>query len=81
LELKVPKGTQSGSVFKIPHEGLPYVGQANKGDLLVEIRVVTPTHLTSRQEELLREFEQTEEGNPISKVKKAAKKLFSGKKS
>ena len=81
LELKVPKGTQSGSVFKIPHEGLPYVGQANKGDLLVEIRVVTPTHLTSRQEELLREFEETEEGNPISKVKKAAKKLFGGKKS
>ncbi len=80
LELKIPKGTQSGSVFKIPGEGLPYVGQAAKGDLLVEIRVVTPTQLTSQQEELLREFEKTEEGHPLSKVKKAAKKLF-GKKS
>lgn len=75
LELKVPKGTQSGSVLCIPGKGLPYVGQQRYGDLLVKISVVTPTKLTDRQKELLMEFQAIVEGRPIEKVKKVARKL------
>lgn len=75
LELKVPKGTQSGSVLRIPSKGLPYVGQKRHGDLLVKISVVTPTKLTERQQELLMEFQAITEGRPIEKVKKVARKL------
>ncbi len=82
LEVKIPKGTQSGATFRIPGEGLPYLRQKRqtgkkkkKGDMLVEVRVLTPTSLTSRQEELLREFDEAGEGKAMSKVRKAAKKL------
>jgi len=52
----VPKGTQNGELFRIPGEGLPFPNRSGCGDLLVEIKVLTPTSLSTRQEEILREF-------------------------
>lgn len=75
LELKIPRGTQSGKVFSLPGKGLPYIGQKRSGDLLVKIVVVTPTGLSADQEKLLRDFEALSEGKPMEKVKRAARKL------
>ncbi|NDV26990.1 molecular chaperone DnaJ [Desulfovibrio sp. JC010] len=74
IEMDVPKGTQSGEVFQLRGLGLPYLGSSHKGDLLVEVKVKTPTGLSSRQEELLREFEALDEEKPMKKVKKLFKK-------
>ena len=74
LELDIPKGTQNGKVFTIRGKGLKFPGQNRMGDLLVHVVVKTPTKLSSRQEELLREFEKLseEQGKGIfDKVKKA----------
>jgi molecular chaperone DnaJ len=54
--------------------GLPHLGSTHKGDLLIEIRVKTPTHLNKRQEELLLEFQELEEGKPLKKAKDFFKK-------
>ena len=59
-ELKVPAGTQFGSTFRIRGEGLPDVRSHRTGDELVHVTIETPTNLNARQEELLREFAQTE---------------------
>jgi len=59
-QLKVPPGTQFGSTFRIRGEGLPDVRTHRTGDELVHVTVETPTNLNTRQEELLREFAQTE---------------------
>lgn len=68
-KLAVPPGTQSGAEFKIRGEGAPELrvnrqGAAmehtRKGDLRVTVVVETPTHLTKRQEELLRELAEIE---------------------
>ena len=68
-KLTVPPGTQSGSEFRIRGEGVPELkvnrqGAAmentRKGDLRVTVVVETPTHLTKRQEELLRELAEIE---------------------
>ncbi len=75
LPLEVPKGVQSGTLLRLAGEGLPYPGRRERGDLLVEVKVLTPARLSSRQEELLREFEQAGEQTPLEKVKKAAKKI------
>lgn len=72
VDLDIPKGTQSGEVFRLRGLGLPHLGSAHTGDLLVEIKVKTPTHLNSRQEELLREFAEIEAG----KLKNKAKGFF-----
>ncbi|WP_456324436.1 molecular chaperone DnaJ [Desulfonauticus submarinus] len=78
VEMEIPKGTQSGEVFKLRGLGLPSVNSSYRGDLLVEIIVKTPRHLTKRQVELLREFEQIEQGKKDRGFKKIFKKVMGG---
>ena len=74
--LKVPEGTQSGTVFKIRNRGVPVLNGRGKGDLYVEVKVHTPAKLSKHQRELLEEFAVTDgvENRPerstiLSKVK------------
>jgi molecular chaperone DnaJ len=59
-KLKIPDGTQSGTVFKLRNRGAPVLNGRGKGDLFVEVRVHTPSKLTKRQRELLQEFAGTD---------------------
>ncbi|MHC4843680.1 MAG: molecular chaperone DnaJ [Planctomycetota bacterium] len=59
-QLKIPSGTQYGSIFRIKGEGLPNIRSGRKGDQLVQVTIETPGKLSSKQEQLLREFAQTE---------------------
>ncbi len=62
--LSIPRGTQFGDIFRIAGRGLPDVrNNADKGDLVVIVKVVVPKKLTSAQEKLLREFAATENEN------------------
>jgi molecular chaperone DnaJ len=58
--LKIPAGTQYGSVFRIRGQGLPDIRTGRTGDELVQVTVETPQKLNARQQELLREFAKTE---------------------
>lgn len=58
--LAIPKGTQSGQMFTLKNEGVPYLRGHGRGDMIIEIKVVTPTKLTKRQKELLKEFGEIE---------------------
>ncbi len=58
LKLKIPEGTQTGTVFKIKGKGIPHLDSHGNGDLYVMVKVVTPKNLTQREKELLREFER-----------------------
>lgn len=60
----IPPGTQNGAVFTLPGQGLPEVRNHHRGDLLVEVHLKTPTHLTPRQAELLQEFLRLQEESP-----------------
>lgn len=55
VKLKIPSGTQSGTVFKLKGKGLPSLS-GGKGDELVKVNVKIPANLTSRQKQLLREL-------------------------
>ncbi|MBV8206007.1 MAG: molecular chaperone DnaJ [Acidobacteria bacterium] len=55
--LKVPEGTQSGTIFRIRNQGVPVLNGHGRGDLYVEVKVVTPARLNKRQRELLQELE------------------------
>jgi len=59
-QLKIPPGTQYGSLFRIRGQGLPDMRSGRMGDQLVQVTVETPARLNARQEELLREFAKTE---------------------
>lgn len=58
-KLKIPDGTQSGTVFRVKGKGVPVLNGHGKGDLMVEVRVQVPTKLTKRQKELLAELGET----------------------
>jgi molecular chaperone DnaJ len=57
--IKVPEGTQSGREFKLRSKGVPHLNSHGKGDLIVEVRVQTPTKLSKQQKELLRQLGDT----------------------
>jgi molecular chaperone DnaJ len=56
LTVKIPEGTQTGHKVRIKGRGMPSLRGRQKGDLLVELFVETPTQLTGRQKELMREL-------------------------
>ena len=57
-ELKIPQGTQSGSILKLKGKGFPNINGYNRGDQLIKITVEIPTNLNERQKDLLRQFAQ-----------------------
>ena len=73
--VKVPAGSQTGKQMRLRAKGMPALRGGGVGDMLLELAVETPVNLTSRQRELLREFEElSEDNNPegrtfFSKVK------------
>jgi molecular chaperone DnaJ len=55
--IKVPAGTQSGSVILMKELGIPHLGHNNKrGDQLVHLGVETPTKLSEEEKQLLRKL-------------------------
>ncbi|WP_421385495.1 molecular chaperone DnaJ [Bacillus salacetis] len=56
VKLKVPAGTQTGTKFRLRGKGVPNVRGYGTGDQHIRVKVVTPTKLTDKQKELLREF-------------------------
>jgi len=72
--INIPSGAQSGHQFRLRAKGMPVVRSTQRGDMYIEITVETPTNLTSRQKELLKEFEKAGKTSPeaegfFSKVK------------
>jgi molecular chaperone DnaJ len=53
-DLVIPKGTQTGRVFRLRGRGVPHVEGRGRGDLLVHVVVDTPDELSSEEEELVR---------------------------
>ena len=63
--VKVPAGSQSGRQMRLRSKGMPALRGGPSGDMLIELAVETPVNLTSKQKELLKEFEKlSEENNP-----------------
>jgi molecular chaperone DnaJ len=78
--IKIPEGTQSGKEFKLRGRGVPHLNSHGKGDLIVEIRVQTPSKLNKQQKELLRQLSETMvvENTPTSRgLFEKVKEMFS----
>jgi molecular chaperone DnaJ len=56
--LKIPEGTQPGTIFRLRGKGMPRLYGIGKGDLRVKVNVVVPKRLTAREKELLTELAQ-----------------------
>lgn len=56
VKLKIPAGTQTNTKFRLRGKGVKSVRSTTPGDQHVIVRIVTPTKLTEKQKQLLREF-------------------------
>ncbi len=56
IQVKVPEGAQTGRTVRLKGRGMPSLRSRERGDLVVELFIETPTKLTGRQKELMKEF-------------------------
>jgi len=62
--LSMPPGIQTGQQLKLKGKGVPHFGGAGVGDHYVTVHVVTPTNITEKGKELLRELDRMHPENP-----------------
>ena len=62
-DLKIPAGTQTGTVFRIKSKGMPALGGRGKGDLFVATTLITPKTLTKEQRKLLEQLAEIEDSD------------------
>jgi molecular chaperone DnaJ len=72
-QLKIPKGTQYGDIFRLPGKGINSLRSNIRGDQIVQVDLKTPKHINKKQEELLKEFGKLESEKLTSKIKRLLK--------
>ncbi|MBA3786747.1 MAG: molecular chaperone DnaJ, partial [Acidobacteria bacterium] len=60
-DLKIPSGTQTGTVFRIKSKGMPAIGGRGRGDMFVAVTLITPKTLTKEQRKLLEQLAEVED--------------------
>lgn len=58
VEYDIPEGTQTGTIFKLRNKGVPYIRGKNRGDQYVTVEIEVPKNMSSKQKEILKEFDQ-----------------------
>jgi molecular chaperone DnaJ len=54
--VKVPAGTESGSVLRLKDHGVPNLGRRGRGDLFLTVHVETPRNLSRKERALLEDL-------------------------
>lgn len=76
-KIKIPRGTQSGKLFRLQGKGIPNINGYGRGDQIVEVQVYTPTDLSAEEEKLLEKLRESPNFNPGSvKEKKGSSGFF-----
>ena len=73
--LEIPKGTQAGDILRFPGLGIPSLRHGRRGDQIMQIIINTPTNLSKKQEELLKEFAKLESSKLSTKLKNMFKSV------
>ncbi|MCB9034397.1 MAG: molecular chaperone DnaJ [Chitinophagales bacterium] len=63
-KIKIPKGTQSGKLFKLQGKGIPNLNGYGKGNQIVKIQIFTPVDLTKEETDLLEKMRLSDNFNP-----------------
>lgn len=76
--LKIPSGTQSGTVFRLRGHGIPNLRTGRKGDQMIRISIDVPKRLTKDQRKRLVDFAEScgDPGNPVSDSFRAKVKRY-----
>jgi len=64
VTFEVPAGAQSGDIITVRGRGLQGLNSTNRGDLRVALQVVTPTKLSSREKQLVKQLAELRKDPP-----------------
>lgn len=64
VKIKVEPGTQSGKMLRLRSKGLPDINGYSQGDLIVNINIWTPQHLTKEEKHALEKLKDSENFTP-----------------
>lgn len=56
LKLKIPEGTQSGTIFRLREKGVPILNSRGRGDQLIEVSVLIPKGINSKNKKIISEL-------------------------
>lgn len=73
VKMKIPEGTQSGTILRLKHKGIPHLRGQGRGDQHVKLCALTPQKLNAKQKDILREFAK-ESGENINPEQESALK-------
>lgn len=78
VKMKIPRGTQSGKIFRLSGRGLVSVRSNSKGDQMVKVNVQTPENLTKEELKIIEQFAKSrgEEVDKVSSLADKIKKVF-----
>ncbi len=74
-KFKLPEGTQTGTQFTLKGKGIPVIRSTRRGNLYFTVTVEVPKNLSSKQKELLRQFDESCNSTNLSGKKSFAEKL------
>lgn len=76
-KLKIPSGTQPGTLLRMKGEGLPSLRGSSKGNQYVKIQVEVPEKLSKKQKDALKKFDsELSSKKPYESLFKKIKKQF-----
>jgi len=70
VKMRIPPGTQTGSILRLRNQGMPRIAGYGKGDQLVKIRIVVPERLTRQEKALYQQIKDTENPDTFPEIKK-----------
>lgn len=76
-KLKIPNGTQPGTLLRMKGEGIPHLRHNGKGDQYIKIQIEVPKTITRKQKEHLEEYDKAfKDEKPHTKFFKSIKNAF-----
>ncbi len=69
--LTIPKGTQFGESFRLSGQGIASLRTGRRGDQIVKVLIKTPTKLSAKQKELLKQFDKLDANKISNKIEKS----------
>jgi len=58
VEVKIPAGLQSGDTLRLKDRGVPTTSRSKAGDILIHVRIKTPTKISNKAKKLIEELQK-----------------------
>ena len=76
VKMRIPPGTQNGTLFRLKNLGLPKMNGYGKGDQIVKVKVIMPKKLSRQEKVLYQQLKETEKLENYPEVKNFREKYL-----